>query len=296
MGPYYNPEDNGTVLHILKDIIIPRILHTDIDCPKTFMDSVSVAFIKGNRLAKAAIENALWEILLQRTGKSLKTLLGGTQDEIKVDVSLGREKDVATLLKQIEKYLVLGYHRTKIKIRPGKDYNVIKAIRKEYLDITLTVDANSAYMLKDIDLFKRMDEFHLECREQPLGESDIVDHAELQKAIETPICLDESIDSYDAALAAIKLKSCRVINIKSSRVGGLYEAKRIHLCVEHHIPVWCGSMTEISIGRVHNISFASLPGFSQLAHDVAASERYFADDITIPKVDITPRCTSIYRR
>lgn len=291
-GPYYNPEDNGTVLHVLKDIIIPRILHTDIESPKAFMDSVK--FIKGNRLAKAAIENALWEILSQQTGKSLKTLLGGTQDEIKVGVSLGMEKDITTLLKQIEKYLALGYHRTKIKIKPGKDYDVIKAIRKEYPDITLTVDANSAYTLKDIELFKRMDEFHLEYIEQPLGESDIVDHAALQQAIETPICLDESIDSYDAALAAIKLKSCRVINVKSSRVGGLYEAKRIHdLCVEHHIPVWCGGMTELGIGRVQNISFASLPGFSQLAHDVAASERYFADDITIPKVDITPRCTIV---
>ncbi len=291
-GPYYNDEDNGTVLHVLGDLIIPRILHTDVESPKAFMEQFK--YIKGNRLAKAAVENALWEIMMQQTGKSLKTLLDGTQDEIKVGVSLGMEKDIPTLLKQIEKYLAQGYHRTKIKIKPGKDYEVLKAIRKEYPDITLTVDANSAYTLKDIELFQKMDEFHLEYIEQPLGETDLVDHAELQKAIETPICLDESIDSFEAAQAAIKMQSCKVVNIKSSRVGGLYEAKRIHdLCVEHHIPVWCGGMTELGIGRVQNISFASLPGFSQLAHDVAASDRYFDEDITIPYVKITPQGTII---
>ena len=291
-GPFYNPEDNGTVFHVLKDLIIPRILHAEIESPESFIKSFN--YIKGNRLAKAAIENALWELMVQRTGKSLKTLLGGTQDEIKIGVSLGIEPNPTALLKQVEKYLKQGYHRTKIKIKPGMDYEYIKAVRKEYPDITLTIDANSAYTLNDIDFFKSLDEFNLEYIEQPLGESDIVDHAELQKQINTKICLDESIDSYDAAVAAIKLKSCKVINIKSSRVGGLYEAKRIHdLCVENDIPVWCGGMTELGIGRVQNISFASLPGFSTLAHDVAASERYFHEDITIPKVEITDRCTII---
>ena len=291
-GPYYNAEDNGTVLHILKNIIIPRIIHTNIEHPKNFMENMEC--IIGNQLAKAAVENALWEILSKRTGKSLKTLLGGTQKEIKVGVSLGMEKDISSLLTMVEKYLVLGYHRTKIKIKPGKDYEVIKAIREKYPNITMTVDANSAYTLKDMPLFKALDEFNLEYIEQPLGESDIVDHAVLQKNINTPICLDESITSYDAALAAITLHSCNVINIKSSRVGGLYEAKRIHdLCQEHHIPVWCGGMTELGIGRVQNISFASLPGFAELAHDVAASNRYFEEDITIPYVDITPQCTIV---
>lgn len=291
-GPYYNPEDNGTVLHVLRDIIIPRILHTDIASPQAFVESVR--FIVANRLAKAAVENALWEIQRQQEGKSLKTLLGGTQDEIKVGVSLGMEKDIPTLLRQIETYLAQGYHRTKIKIKPGKDYEVIKAVRREYPDITLTVDANSAYTLADRELFKRLDTFGLEYIEQPLGEDDLVDHAVLQKELETPLCLDESIVSYESALAAIKLNSCRVINIKSSRVGGLYEAKRVHdVCVAHGIPVWCGGMTELGIGRVQNISFASLPGFSQLAHDVAASDRYFSRDITIPYVQITPRCTII---
>lgn len=291
-GPFYNPEDNGTVLHILRDIIIPGILHTEVESPEAFMKQFD--YIKGNRLAKAAVENALWELMVQRTGKSLKTLLGGTQKEIKVGVSLGIEKDINVLFKEIEHYLELGYHRTKIKIHPGRDIEVVKAIRKEFGDITLTVDANSAYTLKDIDLFRAMDEYHLQYIEQPLGEEDIVDHATLQKAIETPVCLDESIVSYEAAEAAIRLGSCKVINIKSSRCGGVYEGKRIHdLCVAHHIPVWCGGMTELGIGRAQNVSFASLPEFTELAHDVAAASRYFDEDVTNPMVDITDRCTII---
>ena len=291
-GPIYNPEDNGTVLHILSDIIIPGILHTEVESPEAFMKQFD--YIKGNRLAKAAVENALWELMVQRTGKSLKTLLGGTQKEIKVGVSLGIEKDINVLFKEIEHYLELGYHRTKIKIHPGRDIEVVKAIRKEFGDITLTVDANSAYTLKDIDLFRAMDEYHLQYIEQPLGEEDIVDHATLQKAIETPVCLDESIVSYEAAEAAIRLGSCKVINIKSSRCGGVYEGKRIHdLCVAHHISVWCGGMTELGIGRAQNVSFASLPGFTELAHDVAAASRYFDEDVTNPMVDITDRCTII---
>lgn len=289
-GPFYNPEDNGTVLHILRDLIIPRILGTDVESPESFMKDV--AFIKGNRLAKAAVENALWDLMTERTGKSLKTLLGGTQDEIKVGVSLGIEKDIRVLLHEIEQYLALGYHRTKIKIHPGKDIEVIREIRRVFGDIPLTVDANSAYTLEDMDLFKAMDEYGLQYIEQPLGEEDIADHAILQKEIETPVCLDESIVSYEAAEAAIRLGSCRVINIKSSRCGGIYEGKRIHdLCLRHGIPVWCGGMTELGIGRAQNISFASLPGFTELAHDVAAASRYFETDITDPMVDITDRCT-----
>lgn len=291
-GPFYNPEDNGTVFHILKNMIIPKILHQEVESPEAFMESFS--YIKGNRLAKAAIENALWELMVQRTGKSLKTLLGGTQKEIKVGVSLGIEKDINVLFKEIYQYLEQGYHRTKIKIHPGKDIEVIKAIRKEFGDIPLTVDANSAYTLKDIDLFKEMDQYQLQYIEQPLGEEDIVDHAALQKEIETPVCLDESVVSYEVAEAAIRLGSCKVINIKSSRCGGVYEGKRIHdLCVAHGIPVWCGGMTELGIGRAQNVSFASLPGFTELAHDVAAANRYFDEDITSPMVDITYRCTII---
>ena len=291
-GPLYNPEDNGTCFHIIKNIIAPVILHQEIRDPADYMKKIS--FIRGNRLAIAAVENALWEIHAQREGKSLKTLLGGTQNEVKVGVSLGIEPTVTALLGKIEKYLAEGYHRTKIKIKPGWDIEVLREIRRHYPDITLTVDANSDYTLADIDLFRAMDEFNLQYIEQPLAEDDIIDHAVLQKAIKTPICLDESIVSYDMARHAIELGSCKVINIKSSRCGGLCESVRIHdLCMRHNIPIWVGGMTETGIGRVQNISFASLPNFTLLAHDIAASNRYFKDDITIPHVNITDRCTLI---
>ncbi|MDT8902599.1 o-succinylbenzoate synthase [Anaeroselena agilis] len=291
-APLYNPEDNGTCLHIIKNMIAPAILHQDIVGPAEFM--AKVAFIVGNRLAKASIENALWELQAQREGKSLKTLLGGTQDEVKVGVSLGIEPTIPALLEKIEKYLAEGYHRTKIKIKPGKDIEVLREVRRHYPDIVLTVDANSDYTLADIELFKAMDDLNLQYIEQPLAEDDIVDHAVLQKAIKTPICLDESIVSVDTARKAIELGSCKIINIKSSRCGGLYESKKIHdLCQKNNIPVWVGGMTELGIGRVQNISFASLPNFASLAHDIAASKRYFAEDITLPVVDITPRCTLI---
>ena len=291
-GPLYNPEDNGTCLHIIKNIIAPVILHQDIEGPAEFMAKVS--FIVGNRLAKASIENALWELKVQREGKSLKTLIGGTQNEIKVGVSLGIEPTIPALLNKIEKYLAEGYHRTKVKIKPGNDIQVLREIRRHYPDITLTVDANSDYTLADIELFKAMDDLNLQYIEQPLGEDDIVDHAVLQKAINTPICLDESIVSLDIARSAIQLGSCKIINIKSSRCGGIYESIKIHdLCQQHNIPIWVGGMTELGIGRAQNISFASLPNFASLAHDIAASNRYFAQDITSPYVNITPNCTVI---
>lgn len=291
-APLYNPEDNGTCLHVIKNIIAPVILHKEIEGPAEFMQQM--AFIRGNRLAIASVENAMWELRAQREGKSLKTLLGGTQDEVKVGVSLGIETNIPALLAKIEKYLAEGYHRTKVKIKPGWDIEVLREIRRHYPDITLTVDANSDYTLADIELFRAMDELNLQYIEQPLAEDDIVDHAVLQKAIKTPICLDESIVSVDTARHAIELGSCKIINIKSSRCGGLCESIKIHdLCMQHNVPVWVGGMTELGIGRVQNISFASLPNFTALAHDIAASKRYFAEDITLPAVDITPRCTLI---
>ncbi|MBP2637983.1 MAG: o-succinylbenzoate synthase [Firmicutes bacterium] len=290
-APLYNPEDNGTCLHVIRNFLVPSILHQDIEGPAEYMERVS--FVIGNRLAKASIENALWDLKTKREEKSLKTLIGGFYNEVKVGVSLGIEPTIPALLNKIEKYLGEGYHRTKLKIKPGKDIEILKEVRRHYPDITLTVDANSGYTLADIELFKAMDEFNLEYIEQPLAEDDIVDHAVLQKAIRTPICLDESIVSVDTARKALELNSCKIINIKSSRCGGIGESIKIHdLCMQHNVPVWCGGMTELGIGRVQNISLASLPNFT-LAHDIAASNRYFADDITTPVVNTTERCTLI---
>lgn len=290
-APLYNPEDNVTCRHIITDLLAPLLLHKDIAGPAEFMEKT--AFIRGNRLAIASVENALWDLKVQQEGKSLKALIGGTRNEIKVGVSLGIEPAIPVLLTKIEKYLAEGYHRTKIKIKPGWDIAVVKEVRRHFPDITLTIDANSAYTLDDIELFKAMDEYNLAYIEQPLAEDDIVDHAVLQKAIKTPICLDESINSVEAARKAITLGSGKIINIKSSRVGGICESIKIHdLCMKHNIPVWCGGMTELGIGRVQNISLASLPNFS-LAHDIAASNRYYAEDITLPVVAVTKDCTLI---
>lgn len=290
-APLYNPEDNGTCLHVIQNVIAPAILGTDIADVADYLQKV--AFIRGNKLAIAAVENAIWDLMVKREGKSLKTLLGGTRSEVKVGVSLGIEADTNDLLRKIDHYLGLGYHRTKIKIKPGHDLEVVRAVRAHFPDIVLTVDANSAYTLADIDLFKAMDEYNLAYIEQPLGEDDIIDHSFLQREITTPICLDESIITAEDARKAIDLGSCGIINIKSSRCGGIAEAVKIHdVCMERGIPVWCGGMTELGIGRAQNISLASLPNFT-LAHDIAASSRYFKEDITIPPVEITKDCTLI---
>ncbi len=286
-APLYNPEDNGTCMHIIKNVIAPAILGKEIDGPEDFMNTVS--FIRGNKLAKAAVENALWDIEVKRTGKCLKTLLGGTQSQVEIGISLGIQPSVDVLLQKVEKAQLDGYKRTKIKIKPGWDYEVVKAVREAFPEIVLTIDANSAYTLDDIQLFKSMDPFKLTFIEQPLGENDIIDHAKLQKEIQTAICLDESIESVEDARQAIEMGSCRVINIKSSRCGGIYEAVKIHdLCMAYKIPVWCGGMTETGIGRVQNIALASLPNFT-LAHDIAPSARYFEKDIVQPSVEMTDK-------
>lgn len=291
-APLYNPEDNVTCLHVIRDLIAPVILNREVEGPEDFMKQVS--FIRGNRLAIAAVENAFWEIKSQIERKPLKNLLGGTQNEVKVGVSIGIAQDVKELLHSIEVFLAEGYHRTKIKIRPGWDLSVLKEVRKNYPDITLTVDANSDYSLADIDLFRAMDEFNLEYIEQPLADDDIVDHAVLQKAIKTPICLDESIVSLDSARHAIELGSCRVINVKSSRCGGLVEAVKIHdLCMQKGVLAWVGGMCELGIGQAQNIAFASLPNFQDLAHDIPASKRFFAQEVTCPAIEVTSAGTII---
>lgn len=290
-GPFYCPEDNGTTHHIIKNFLIPIILHQEIEGPEQFIEKTR--FIRGNNLAIAAVENALWDLKTKVENKSLKTLIGGVFNEVKVGVSLGIEPNLKDLLNKIDHYLAEGYHRTKIKIKPGKDIEVLKGVRKAFPDIVLTVDANAAYTLDDIELFKAFDEFDLTYIEQPLRENDIIDHSVLQKAIGTPICLDESIKSPEDAKQAIELGSCKIINIKSSRCRGISESIKIHdLCVEREIPVWCGGMTELGIGRVQNISLASLPNF-KLAHDIAGSNRYFKEDIVIPEVKVTKDCTLI---
>lgn len=234
-------------------------------------------------MAKAGLEAALWDLFAKSKNISLSKMLGGTRNKIDVGVSIGIQSSVSDLIKKIEVYLVEGYKRIKIKIAPGNDIQFVKAVRQEFPDILFQVDANSAYELKHIALFKQMDDYNLLLIEQPLGYEDIYDHSKLQRNLKTPICLDESIHSLDDTRAAIELDSCRVINIKPGRVGGFAESKLIHdYCESKNIPVWCGGMLESGIGRAGNVALASLPNFI-LPGDISASKRYYKEDIIEPE-------------
>jgi O-succinylbenzoate synthase len=287
-GPWYNPETVWTAMHIIRDHIAPRVLNQDIKSPEDLMERL--AFIRGNRMAIAAVEMAWWDLEMRAQKKSLKTLLGGTQNEIPAGASIGIQDTVQILLDKIKIHLDQGYRKIKVKIKPGWDVDVLREIRRVFPNAPLMADANSAYRLEDIDLFKAMDEFNLIMIEQPLAEDDIIDHVKLQRVLKTPICLDESIESCEDARKAIELGACRIINVKPPRVGGLLEAKKIHdLCQKNGIPVWCGGIFELGIGRVQNIALASLPNFT-IPGDLSPSKRYFKEDITIPRVDVNERC------
>jgi O-succinylbenzoate synthase len=251
----------------------------------------ALARIRGNRMAKATVETAIWDLEARLADKPLWQHLGGTQIEIASGVSIGLQETTAALLEKVERELAAGYQRIKVKIKPGRDVDLVAAIRERYPNIKLSVDANSAYTLADIDLLKRLDEYDLMMIEQPLMPGDLVDHAKLQREITSPICLDESITMLMDARHAYELSACRIINIKLGRVGGLTEARRLErLCREHGIPVWCGGMLEAGIGRAHNIALSTLAGFT-LPGDVSASARYWAEDIIDPPVTVSLRGT-----
>ena len=275
--PWYSGETPKTVWYALDEIIIPALLAADLHQPE---DTERVlAWIREHRMAKATLEMAIWDLFAKRDGRSLSKLLGGTRDRILCGVAIGIQPSIEDLLETIKRELSAGYQRVKVKIKPGWDGSVAEAIRSEFPDLPFMLDANSAYTLADAPLFRRIDTYAPTMIEQPLAHDDIVDHATLQREIKTPICLDESIHTGDDARKAIELGATRVINIKAGRVGGLTSARRIHdVCREAHIPVWCGGMLEMGIGRAHNVHLASLPNFS-LPGDVSASERYFATEI-----------------
>ena len=236
-APWYSEETLKTNWHMLEDFLIPLILNKEIKHP----DEVSEIFksIRKNNMAKSAIEGAIWDIYAQQTNQSLASALGGKKDKIEVGISIGIQPSIEKLIDLVDGYVQQGYKRMKIKIKPGRDVEVLRALRERFPDVPLMADANSAYRLEDIDLLKQLDEFNLTMIEQPLASDDIIDHAKLQKQLKTPICLDESIHSLEDARKAIELGSCGIINIKIGRVGGLTESKKIHdYCESKGIPVW----------------------------------------------------------
>jgi O-succinylbenzoate synthase len=285
-GPFYSEEWTETAWATLKDFLAPMVVGQEIhDAPGV---NEAMKKVRGNRMAKAAIETACWDLESRRAGLPLWQHLGGTREEIPCGVSIGIQDSPDLLLEKIEKELNAGYQRIKIKIKPGWDVNVVRRVRERYPEILLSADANSAYTLADVELFRALDEYDLMMIEQPLAHDDLFDHAELQKQIKTPVCLDESVHSAEDARHAIDIAACRIINVKLGRVGGHAAAKSVEsVCREHSIPVWCGGMLESGIGRAHNIAMATLAGFT-LPGDVSASSRYWKEDIIEPPVTVTP--------
>lgn len=281
-SPWYSEETVQTNEHIMKDFLIPLLKQGPIEHPDELVARFSM--IRRNNMAKAAIEGAIWDLYTKQHGMPLAEALGGTKSTIDVGISLGIQKDINTLIGQIQEAINTGYKRIKIKIKPGWDVDVVKKVREAFPDIPLMADANSAYTLKDIDHLKKLDQFNLLMIEQPLAHDDILQHAQLQRELTTPICLDESIHSFDDAKNAVDLGSCKIINIKIGRVGGLTESKRIHdYCQSRDIAVWCGGMLEAGVGRAHNIAITTLPQFI-LPGDTSASSRYWEKDIISPEV------------
>ncbi len=288
-GPLYSPEATDISWIVFCDFVVPLILGKEIEAATDVPALLEP--IRGHEMAKAALENAVWDVESQQRGISLAKLVGGTRGEITCGVSLGIRSSVAELLSVIEKELADGYQRIKIKIKPGKDLEVASAVRKQFPKIQLMVDANSAYRLEDADHLRAFDAYNLMMIEQPLDWDEIYQHARLQALLATPICLDECIHNLRHVEAAVALHACRVINLKLGRVGGFTEARRIEkFCGNEGIPVWCGGMLESGIGRAHNIAMSSLSGFV-LPGDVSASQRYWDEDIIEPEVVVSSRGT-----
>jgi O-succinylbenzoate synthase len=283
-GPFYGPEYTDTAWPTIKNYLAPLLLQNELssgrDCPARF------ARVRGHRMAKAALENAVWDAEARQRQQPLWKLLGGTRREIPCGVSIGIQDTPEQLLQKIDTELSAGYRRIKIKVKPGWDLNVLEKIRARWADIVLSVDANSAYTLDQVEHLRQFDAFNLLMIEQPLWNDEIYLHARLQRAIQTAICLDESILNARDADFALETAACRIINIKVGRVGGFTEAKKIHdVAVRYNFPVWCGGMLESGVGRAHNIALSTLENF-RLPGDVSASKRYWTEDIVDPEVEV----------
>jgi o-succinylbenzoate synthase len=283
--PYYLPETNATVLHVLRDFLVPLLFTLDIDHPRALFPAFSR--IRGHEMAKAALEMAVWELHARILAVPLSRALGGEKTTISAGVSIGLQQNTAALMENVEREVAAGYRRVKIKIKPGADRALVEVVRARFPDLPLMVDANSAYTLADTPLFRELDRDGLMMVEQPLAWDDLVDHATLQRQIKTAVCLDESIRSPEDARRALDLGSCRIINVKAGRVGGLTQSLALHdLCRARGIPVWCGGMLESGIGRLANVHLQTLPGFT-LPGDTAASARYFEEDLVDPPVTVS---------
>ena len=292
-APFYSSEWFDSAWITIQRYLAPAVLGHELTAAHEIVPLM--AKIRGHRMAKAAIENALWDAEARQRNQPLWKLLGGTRTEISCGVSIGIQDSVEHLLERIQIELAAGYRRIKVKVKPGWDINVLERIRSRWPGITLSCDANSAYTLDQVEHLREFDQFNLLMIEQPLWNDDIYYHSRLQKQLRTSICLDESIHHARDAAQAVETEACRIVNIKVGRVGGFTEAKKVHdVCAAHQIPVWCGGMLESGIGRSHNIALSTLDNFS-LPGDVSASKRYWQEDIIEPDVEVTPQGTIVVR-
>lgn len=282
--PGYSYETAGTAWEVLSSHFGPSIVGQVIESVEDYRGRTTR--LRGHPMARSALEMALWDALGRAHGRSLQEMLGGSGQWVNVGVSLGIHDDTASLLATVAEFAVLGYPRVKLKIEPGRDLEPVRAVREEFPDLMLQVDANAAYSLETSKVFLAMDELDLALIEQPLDAGDLFDHSRLQEQLTTPLCLDESIKSVRDARQALEIDACRVINIKQARVGGLSEAMAIHdLCLQEKVPVWCGGLLETGIGRAANLALASLPGFT-LPGDISATDRYYEQDIAAPRFEL----------
>ncbi|GIK43204.1 MAG: o-succinylbenzoate synthase [Chloroflexota bacterium] len=282
--PGYSYETVQTAWHILSDFLIPSILGQTVTTAQEV--TARYQWVRGHPMAKAGLENAVWDLLAQAAGVSLSKLLGGVRQRVEVGVSIGIQPTLEAQLERVDQFVQQGYRRIKMKIEPGWELTPLTAVRERYPTLKLMADANSAFTLADAPLFREMDALNLLMIEQPLHYDDIADHAKLQRQLQTPICLDESIHSPLHARWAIEIKAGRIINMKVGRVGGLSNALAIHeMCLEAGIPLWCGGMLETGVGRAFNLHLATLPNFT-LPGDISATHRYYHEDIAEPDFNL----------
>lgn len=282
--PSYAYETADTAWHVLTDFILPSIIGREADGPEDLL--TPVGWIRGHGMAKAAVEMAGWDMAARADGVSLSKKLRGTRSSVPVGVSVGLKPTDEALHEQVAGFIADGYARVKIKIKPGRDVDMLAGLRTRFPDVAFMADANSAYTLADAPRLREMDALQLMMIEQPLRYDDFLQHARLQELIQTSVCLDESIKSEGDTELALELGSCRIINIKPGRVGGLGVSRRIHdMMVAAGLPVWCGGMLESGVGRAHNVALASLPGFT-LPGDISASRRYWEQDIVSPEFEV----------
>ncbi len=280
-GPWYGPETTAGAWYVMENYFVPTVLKKEFASPEDLFESLSI--VRGNSMAKAGFEMACYDLFAKREGKSLGKYLGGTKGKIESGVSVGIQKSARELVDVVGEYLRQGYRRIKVKIKPGKDLDQVSTLREHFPGMVLMADANGAYEVSNVHTLFKLDGYGLLMIEQPFAWDDLVEHANLKRALKTPICLDESVSSVNDLKTALALRSCRILNLKPARVGGLTVSKTIHeICRTHNMPIWCGGLLETGIGRAHNVAIASLPGFV-LPNDISASKRYFDHDIVEPE-------------